>query len=343
MAEQMNLFGADELREIRVKRQRAHDVGDFELDTIYNEDCLEGMDRIPDGSIDCIICDLPYGTMKGAAIEGWVKAGRDTSWDEVIPTDKLFEQYARVLRMNGVAILFSQEPYTNHLRGYRYKDTSFEFAYPMMWRKNHFANALIAKDAPVSYFEDLSVFAKRFDTGNHHPIRDYAADIMDYMGARSCKDVNAKLGHRRAEHFFYLDSTQFALCTAETYQELIDRFHIDQMEGFKSYDELVAINRKYLRVFNLPEGQKVKSNVLEYSKETDGFHPTQKPVALIRDLIQTYTNEGDTVLDNCMGSGTTAIACIKEKRHFIGFELSKEYFDKAQRRIKAEQAQLTLW
>ena len=78
MAEQMNLFGADELREIRVKRQRAHDVGDFELDTIYNEDCLEGMDRIPDGSIDCIICDLPYGTMKGAAIEGWVKAGRDT-------------------------------------------------------------------------------------------------------------------------------------------------------------------------------------------------------------------------------------------------------------------------
>ena len=89
--------------------------------------------------------------------------------------------------------------------------------------------------------------------------------------------------------------------------------------------------------------QKVKSNVLEYSKETDGFHPTQKPVALIRDLIQTYTNEGDTVLDNCMGSGTTAIACIKEKRHFIGFELSKEYFDKAQRRIKAEQAQLTLF
>ena len=73
------------------------------------------------------------------------------------------------------------------------------------------------------------------------------------------------------------------------------------------------------------------------------LHPTQKPVDLLRYLVLTYTNEGDTVLDNCMGSGTTAIACIKEKRHFIGFELSKEYFDKAQRRIKAEQAQLTLW
>ena len=73
------------------------------------------------------------------------------------------------------------------------------------------------------------------------------------------------------------------------------------------------------------------------------WHPTQKPVDLLRYLVLTYTNEGDTVLDNCMGSGTTAIACIKEKRHFIGFELSKEYFDKAQRRIKAEQAQLTLF
>ena len=73
------------------------------------------------------------------------------------------------------------------------------------------------------------------------------------------------------------------------------------------------------------------------------MHPTQKPVALLQYLVKTYTNEGDTVLDNCMGSGTTAITCIKERRHFIGFELSKEYFDKAVRRIKAEQAQLTIW
>ena len=70
--------------------------------------------------------------------------------------------------------------------------------------------------------------------------------------------------------------------------------------------------------------------------------PTQKPVDLLRYLVLTYTNEGDTVLDNCMGSGTTAIACIKEKRHFIGFELNKEYFDKAQNRIWEEQRQLTL-
>ena len=89
--------------------------------------------------------------------------------------------------------------------------------------------------------------------------------------------------------------------------------------------------------------EKYPTNVLPFDKESDPWHPTQKPVDLLRYLVLTYTNEGDTVLDNCMGSGTTAIACIKEKRHFSGFELSKEYFDKAQRRIKAEQAQLTLW
>ena len=87
----------------------------MEIDNIYNEDCLEGMRLIPDGSIDAVICDLPYGTMKGlsSALKGWDDS--TVAWDDIIPTDKLFEQYERVLRRCGVAILFSQEPYTNHL------------------------------------------------------------------------------------------------------------------------------------------------------------------------------------------------------------------------------------
>ena len=179
----------------------------------------------------------------------------------------------------------------------------------------------------------------------------------------SVKQINERLGHRKAEKVFYVSpkqlikqeiggkadhtfrngSTQFALCKSDTYQELIDKFHIDKMEGFKPYDELVKMDARFKRTFNLPEGQSFLSNVLEFSKDTDGFHPTQKPVALIRRLVLTYTNEGDTVLDNCMGSGTTAIACIKERRHFIGFELSKEYFDKAVKRIDTERRQLTLF
>lgn len=324
-------------------------------------DCLEGMKMIPDGSVDCIICDLPYGTMKGAALDGWNDTATD--WDEIIPTDQLFEQYERILRMNGVAILFSQEPYTSHLRTYQYKNSNFQFAYPMIWKKNHFANALKSKVAPVSYLEDINVFFKRYDTKGEHPLRNYFSSVMEFIGATSYNQINKKLGHRKAEHSFYVSpkklimqetggkgdhtfrigSTQFSLCTNETYNEIIEKFGIDKMEGFMPYIELQKINKRFQRTFNLPEGQGHFSNILEFSKDTGGFHPTQKPVALIRRLIQTYSNKGDTILDNCMGSGTTAIACIREKRHFIGFELNAEYYEKAMKRIKLERQQLTLF
>ena len=318
----------------------------LEIDKIYNMDCLEGMRQIPDGTIDAVICDLPYGTMKGAALDGWEED--ETDWDEIIPTAPLFEQYERVLRRGGVAVLFSQEPYTRHLRTFHAKNINF--LYPMIWLKNNHANALLSKNAPVSRFEDINVFAKAnplHDYDLAHPLRPYFAKVMEFIG-RPRKQVIETIG-QNADHTFRCNSSQFALCTAETYRQLIDVYGIDKMEGYRTYEDLKAeddtfiIVKEHERTFNLPEGEKSLSNVLEFAKDTDGFHPTQKPVALIRRLVLTYTNEGDTVLDNCMGSGTTAIACIKERRHFIGFELSKEYFDKAVRRIKAEQAQLTLF
>ena len=312
----------------------------IEKDKIYNCDCLEGMKHIPNASIDAIICDLPYGTMKGASIEGWVKAGRDTSWDEVIPTDQLFEQYERVLRPNGVAVLFSQEPYTTHLRSF--KPRNMEFLYPMIWEKDHYGNPLVANIAPVSYFEDINIFAKIHDTQLLHPLRPYFAKVLEFCGGK--KIVMEKIGGK-ADHTFRSGSSQFSLCTEKTYNELIEVFGIDKMQGFRTYGDLKAEDNTFgfNRVFNLPAGKQVKSNILKYGKDTDGFHPTQKPVALIADLIRTYSNEGDTILDNCMGSGTTAVACIKEKRHFIGFELNKDYYDKACRRIDAERRQLSLF
>ena len=313
----------------------------MEIDNIYNMDCLDGMKQIPDGTIDAVICDLPYGTMKGAAIEGWVKAGRDTTWDVCIPTMELFDQYERILRKDGVAILFSQEPYTSHLRNFKYRNSNFPFAYPLIWKKDSFGNNLMANKAPVSYFEDISVFYKQYDTHFDRPIRKYFAKVLEYIG-KDKSVINAEI-EGNTDHTFRLTSKHFVICNPSVYQQFIDKYHIDKMEGFMSYEEVRAMDKDWTRTFNLPEGQNVMSNVLEFSKDTDGFHPTQKPVALIRRLVLTYTNEGDTVLDNCMGSGTTAIACIKERRHFIGFELNKEYCDKAVRRIKAEQAQLTLF
>ena len=99
----------------------------------------------------------------------------------------------------------------------------------------------------------------------------------------------------------------------------------------------------YEKVITISNGERYPLSVLNYTRDSDSFHPTQKPVDLLRYLIRTYSNEGDTILDNCMGSGTTAVACIREKRHFIGFELDKGYFDKACKRIDAERRQLTLF
>src|SRR5690606_17960938 len=143
---------------------------------------------------------------------------------------------------------------------------------------------------------------------------------------------------RKAEHSFYITSTQFSLCTEETYNELINIYGIDRMDGFIPYEKLREIDRKtkdeyFPSVFNLWQGGKHKSNILRYKKDYDGYHPTQKPVALLEDLIRTYSNEGDLVVDLTMGSGSTGVAAVKAGRRFIGIELADEYFDIAERRI----------
>ncbi len=292
-------------------------------------DCLEKMKEIPDGSVDLVLTDPPYGTMKGAGLDGWHDG--KTDWDSTIETSAMLGQCNRILRTNGALILFSQEPYTSHLITNAHGN--IPFSYRMVWLKDHFANSLIAKKAPVNYTEDVCVFFKKYDTLAQHPLRDYAMRVLAHCGG-SLKAVNAALGHRRAEHFFYIESTQFGLCTESTYRELCDLYGIQGQEWFKPYAELKEIDRRFSRRFNLPEGQKFKPNVLRYKKDYDGFHPTQKPVALLADLIETYSNEGDTVLDFTMGSGSTGVACVKTKRDFIGIELDEGYFKIAEQRIR---------
>lgn len=327
----------------------------IKLDTIYNMDCLEGMKQIPDGTVDAVICDLPYGTMKG----GWIGLDeydhKKYEWDNIIPTDKLFAEYERVLRRGGVCVLFSQEPYTSHLRTYKAKNINF--LYPMYWKKDSFGMSLNAKTAPLSLMEDINVFRKSnpIVRDMNSPLREYSRKLIQFIGKTGTKVKEDMIAWGIAAPYSYRDffspnaEWMFKLCMEHQYNIIIERYGIDKMEGFLPYSECKRlwdesnVGKLGESIYNLPEGQSYMSNVLEFSKDTDGFHPTQKPVALIRRLVLTYTNEGDTVLDNCMGSGTTAIACIKERRHFIGFELNKEYFDKACKRIKAEQAQLTLF
>ena len=293
-------------------------------------DCLIESDKIESGSVDLILTDLPYGNMNGAGLDGW--KNNKTGWDFAIEPKNVYEIANRILRKNGKMVLFSQEPYTSKMINEAIANIPLN--YRMIWKKDHFANALIAKKAPVSYFEDILVFTKEYDIENLHPIRDYAKLIMCFIGLK-LKQINTKLGHRKAEHFFYINSTQFELCTEQIYDELISVFQIEKMLGYKTYYELKQINQQYENTFNLQEGSKFKSNVLEYKKDYEGLHPTQKPVLLLEDLIKTFSNEGNLVVDLTMGSGTTGVACKNTNRSFIGIEKDEAYFKIAEQRINA--------
>ncbi len=302
---------------------------------IYNEDCFETFKRIPDGSVDMILADPPYGTVNGVAagdVEHGMK-GR-TGWDVKLNTADMLAECNRILRPNGALVLFAQDPYTSELITGAHGNLPFSYRYT--WLKDHFANALIAKKAPVNYTEDVLVFFKKYDTLNQHPLREYSARVLAHIG-KSSKEINADLGHQKADHFFRVDSTQFGLCTEQTYNQLIEVFGFNSCEWFLPFSDLVEIDRRFARRFNLPHGEKFKSNVLKYRKDYTGHHPTQKPVALLSDLVETYTNEGDTVLDFTIGSGSTGVACGNLNRKFIGCDSDKEhgYFQIAQQRIKA--------
>lgn len=288
-------------------------------------DCLEVMAGLPDGSVDAVICDPPYGTMQGF---------NGIDWDVALEPAAFLEHCNRVLRMNGALVLFSQEPYTSRLITEAHGN--LPFSYRMTWLKDNFANHLMCKKAPVSYTEDVLVFFKKYDTLAQHPLRQYSQQVLTHCGG-DLKAVNARLGHRRAEHFFYVGSTQFGLCTRQTYDQLCEVYGLRFQPWFKQYAELEEINRRFNRRFNLPEGQKYKSNVLQYRKDYTGHHPTQKPVALMEDLVETYTNPGDTVLDFTMGSGSTGVACANTGRKFIGIERDDKYFQIASERIAAAQ------
>mgnify|MGYP003674438811 FL=1 len=308
---------------------------------LYKGDCLIESDKIESGSVDLILTDLPYGNMN---TDGGRKLGIN-GWDLAIEPKKVYDIANRILRKNGKMILFSQEPYTTKLITEAIPNIPFN--YRATWEKDNFAVALGANKNMVSFTEDVLVFSKnhqKHDFEGKHPLRDYFKIIMDYIGL-NLKQINTKLGHRRAEHTFYINSTQYGLCTEKTYLELIEVFGIDKVNGFKEFAELKQMdteyrtdllkqmNDQYPSTFNLWEGKKYKSNILKYKKDYTGHHPTQKPVLLLEDLIKTFSNENDLVVDLTMGSGSTGVACVNTKRNFVGIEMDENYFDVATNRI----------
>ncbi|WP_413496534.1 DNA-methyltransferase [Carnobacterium maltaromaticum] len=259
----------------------------MELNKIYNEDCLVGMKRIPDKSIDMILCDLPYGTTQN-------------KWDSIIDLDLLWEQYERIIKDNGAIVLTAQAPFNIILGSKKLEWLRYEW----VWEKTTATGHLNANKMPMKAHEDVLVFGKQ----DHEHLLVFYNNLPSY-------NPQKKSGHVRK-----VSSAKHKINSKVTsnYREF----------GLTSYDSTERFPRSVIK--------------FSTDKQKEAFHPTQKPVALFEWLIKTYTNVSDVVLDNCMGSATTAVACMNTDRNFIGFEKEKSYFELGNKRIAENTKQLNL-
>jgi len=318
-------------------------------ETLYKGDCLIEMNKIADKSVDMILCDLPYGTTA-------------CKWDVIIPFDKLWEQYNRIVKSNGVIVLFGSEPFSSKL----ICSNISNFSHSWIWEKEQGSNFLLSNIQPMKIHENIMVFYPTFDdTESNLELREYFYSEKE-KGNLSNKQINELLGYSTkgsgmAGHYFKKDKTQFIFPKKSDYLKL-------QQTGFfqKSYDELLILyesNKSNKRTFNqqftegkkyitkqggisdvygnkhkdiitVNEGKRFPKSILKFNRDKEKLHPTQKPIALLEYLIKTYTNENETVLDNCMGSGSTGVACINTNRNFIGIEKDDKYFEIAKDRIE---------
>ncbi len=305
---------------------------------LYKGDCLIESDKIESGSVDLILTDLPYGTIKGQgnspAAKQW--GFKNSEWDLAIEPKKVYEIANRILRKNGKMVLFGQEPYISKL--ITESIPNLPFGLKMIWEKDSYGSHLKCNKAPLGYFEEVLVFSKNYDFEGLHPLRPYFKQVFEFIGGTK-KRIIEIIGHR-ADHVFRFKSPQFDLCTIETYKDIIKYFNINEMQGFKEFDYLQEIDKRFASTFNLWEGNKYKSNILKYKKDYDGHHPTQKPILLLEDLIKTFSNENDLVVDLTMGSGSTGVACKNTNRDFIGIEQDENYFNIAEKRIKETEYKL---
>lgn len=242
---------------------------------IFNMDCMKGMASMEDHSLDCIICDLPYGVLN--------KQNPHSKWDTELPLEELWNQYRRLIKPNGAIILFGQGMFTARLM----LSNPEMWRYNLIWKKgSRVSGFLNAKRMPLRNHEDIAVFYQKLPV--YHP-----------------QMFHGEINHSR------------------------------KPSGFQENNKCYGLYKRTETIFT---DEKYPVSVIDIPKEHNIFyHPTQKPVALLEYLIRTYTDEGDTVMDNCMGSGTTGVACMNTGRNFIGYEKEKKYFDISQERIFAAQ------
>jgi site-specific DNA-methyltransferase (adenine-specific) len=310
----------------------------------FNMDCLNihGLPSLADKSIDMILCDLPYG------ITG-------NKWDIKLDLGALFKEYDRITKDNGAIVLFGNQPFTTDLiNAYRKY-----FRYSLVWNKGYGTDFFNCNRKPLKSHEDILIFYKMQPTYNPqkevgkpytHNRRGTISHVGD-NGKFEGKPTNNVDGLRFPKSIINIDYIDDEEYEVEEHEDIIIFYkkqptYNPQKEEGKPYnntrnngvvfegDGYKSQQEQYIRKVDETHSTNTRfpKSILNFKKET-GLHTTQKPVKLCEWLIRTYTNEGETVLDNTMGSGTTGVACINTGRHFIGYELDKKYYDIAEKRL----------
>ena len=251
--------------------------------TLYLGDCLQELTKVPDNSVDLILCDLPYGTTK-------------CKWDTLIDLNELWKHYKRIVKKpTGVILLFGQQPFTSMLVSSNYE----WFKYNLIWKKNKTTQFLLANYRPMKCTEDICVFSKG----------------------------GAAAASRKTGNMTYNPQGLVPVNIKKKNSEKRIGKMLNQSHHLGPNNKLVG-NSEYTQKFtNYP------NELIVFDIESNTCHETQKPVKLIEYLIKTYSNEGDVVLDNTMGSGTTGVGCVNTNRKFIGIELVEKYFKLSKFRI----------
>jgi site-specific DNA-methyltransferase (adenine-specific) len=313
---------------------------------LFLGDCLIESDKIESGSVDLILTDLPYGTIKGQgnspAAKQW--GFKNSEWDLAIDPKIIFNIANRILRKNGKLVLFGQEPYISKLLNEAIPN--LPFGLKMIWEKDNYGSHLKCNKAPLGYFEEILIFSKTESENSTEPIRQYLKTIQSkfginyknttlqkhYVDCGICKNIAS--ARTTLKHLMDSEYDQLRYLTEKHYNELNKFINFD-----KTFHEIKLMTEDYKlktqSTFNLWEGNKYKSNILKYKKDYNGYHPTQKPILLLEDLIKTFSNENNLVVDLTMGSGSTGVACKNTNRSFIGIEKDENYFKIAEQRINA--------
>jgi len=257
-------------------------------------DCLELLRKIEDKSIDLILCDLPYGTTDRSGVSRNGK-NRLLEWDTVIDLSELWGQYKRIIKTKGAIVLTADQPFTSKL-----VMSNIEwFRYEWIWKKRKTTGFLHANYRPMKETEDVLVF--------------------------SPSPASAPAGKAGTGMVYNPQGLVDKVVVKKNRPDRLGNF-LHQPEHMGKNNKLLGESEYTQKFTNYP------SEVIEFGLDGN-FHPTQKPVELMEYLIKTYSNEGDTVLDNCMGSGTTGVACKKTNRNFIGMEIDPVFFEYSKKRI----------